>query len=195
MTKVLSHGIPHRIVRDNQSFQLVAMIDGAAANTQFIQNLQVLSQQRSLLAQASQQLASLPKSSSAEERSALQTQISQLDARVTLNMQFMTKNYGYSVQSNYLLSPVNSALLRKAVDEAGAVSEDEAKATVVAELHTTESYDELQLLRQRLTTLAQDESKKAEVEKIKEELKSKFSFDVNAHYILQIRKSALYATV
>ena len=171
------------------------MIEGAAANTQFINNLQVLGQQRALLAETHQKLTALPKSATAEERAAIQTQLSQIDARVTLNMQFMTKNYGYSVQHNYLLSPINSVLLQKAVDEAGTPIDDESKATLVAEFHTAESYDALQALRQRAVVLGNDESKKEEYEAVKTDLKDVYGFDVAQHYILQVRKGALYATV
>ena len=195
MTKILTQGVAQRIIRDNQSYQLVAIIDGAPANTQFINNLQVLGQQRRLLSEVHQKLASLPKSATAEERTALQTQLSQIDARVTLNMQFMTKNYGYSVSHNYLLVPINSALLKKAINEEGAPIEDEAKAQLVAEFHTAEAYDELQALRQRAVELGSNPEKAAEFSALKEQLKDKFDFEVGSHYILQVRKGALYATV
>ena len=194
-TKMLSQGVPQRIIRDNQAFQLVAFIEGAAANTQFINNLQVLGQQRRMLLEVRQKLSSLTKSATAEERAALQSQLNQIDARVTLNMQFMTKNYGYSVQHNYLLSPVNSALLKKAVDESGKPIDNEAQATLVAEFQTAESYDQLQALRQRAGQLGGDESKKAEFEIVKKELKDTYAFEVGCHYVLQVRKGALYATV
>lgn len=195
MTKIISQGIPQRIIRENQSFQLVAMIEGAAANTQFINNLQVLGQQRRQLAELEQKIAALPPMATAEERATLQTQQKQLDDRVTQNIQFMTKHYGYSIKHNYLLSPVQSALLLKATDEKGQPIADESKATVVAELRTAEAYDELQALRNKVGELAKDPAKKDEVEAVKAELKNTFDFDVNGHYILQVRKGALYATV
>lgn len=195
MTKILSTGIPQRIVRDDQAFQLVALIEGAAANTQFISNLQVIGQQRRLLADARQQLEALPKSAVEAERTALQNQISQLDARLTLNMQFMTKTYGYSVEHNYLLVPVNAALLEKGVDAEGKPSEDEAKATLVAEFLTSESYDELQALRDRVGRLAADPAKADDLAAARALLKDKFGFDTAKHYILQVRKGALYASL
>jgi hypothetical protein len=195
MTKILSSGIPQRIVRDAQAFQLVAIVEGAAANTQFINNLQVVGQQRRALADLRAKVDSLPKSATSEERSSLQTQINQLDARLTSNMAFMSKNYGYSVKHNYLLLPVYSALLKKAVNGAGAPIDDESKATLVAEFHTSDSYDQLQALRQRAAILASDANKKAEFEAVKAELSDKYAFDLNSHYILQVRKGALYATV
>jgi hypothetical protein len=195
MTKIISQGIPQRIVRDTQSFQLVAMIEGAAANTQFINNLQVLGQQRRQLAELEQKIAALPPTATAEERSTLKTQHSQLNDRVTQNIQFMTKHYGYSVKHNYLLSPVQSALLLKATDEKGQPVADESKATLVAELRTAEAYDDLQALRNKVGELAKDPAKKDALETAKAELKEKFDFDVNGHYILQVRKGALYATI
>lgn len=195
MTKIISQGIPQRIIRDSQSFQLVAMIEGAAANTQFINNLQVLGQQRRLLAEVGQKIAALPASATVEERSALTTQQSQIDARVTQNIQFMTKHYGYSVKQNYLLSPVHCALLLKAMDDKGQPLADESKATLVAELRTAEAYEELQALRNRVNALASDPAKKDELEATRTELKDKYDFAVNGHYILQVRKGALYATI
>jgi hypothetical protein len=195
MTKIISQGIPQRIIRDTQSFQLVAMIEGAAANTQFINNLQVLGQQRQLLADLEKKIAALPPTATTEERSTLKAQHIQLDAQVSKNLEFMTKHYGYSVKHNYLLSPVYSMLLRKAADDKGQPIEDESKATLVAELRTAEAYDELQYLRSKVGALASDASKKDELEATKATLKEKFDFDLNGHYILQVRKGALYATV
>jgi hypothetical protein len=195
MTKILSSGVPQRIVRDTQAFQLVAIVEGAAANTQFINNLQVVGQQRRAIAELRQKAASLPKNATNEERSSLQAQINQLDARLTANMAFMSKNYGYSVKHNYLLLPVYSALLKKAVNDAGAPVDDESKATLVAEFHTSDSYDQLQALRQRAAILASDSTKRVEFEAVKAELIEKYAFDLNSHYILQVRKGALYATV
>lgn len=195
MTKILNHGIPQRIVRDTQAFQLVALIEGAAANTQFINNLQVLGQQRKLLAEIRQKVAALPASATVEERAALQAQSLQLDNLVTKNVQFMTQHYGYSLEQNYLLNPVYSALLKKAVDENGKPIEDEAKSTLEAEFQTFEAYDAFQALRQRAQDLGSDETKKADYDAVKAELLEKYAFDVNSHYILQVRKGALYATV
>lgn len=195
MTKILNHGIPQRIVRDTQAFQLVALIEGAAANTQFINNLQVLGQQRKLLSEIRQKVAALPASATVEERAALQAQSLQLDNLVTKNVQFMTQHYGYSLEQNYLLNPVYSALLKKAVDENGKPIEDEAKATLEAEFQTFEAYDAFQALRQRAQDLGSDETKKADYDAVKAELLEKYAFDVNSHYILQVRKGALYATV
>ncbi len=195
MTKILNHGIPQRIVRDTHAFQLVALIEGAAANTQFINNLQVLGQQRKLLAEIRQKVAALPASATVEERAALQAQALQLDNLVTKNVQFMTQHYGYSLEQNYLLNPVYSALLKKAVDENGKPIEDEAKATLEAEFQTFEAYDAFQALRQRAQDLGSDETKKADYDAVKAELLEKYAFDVNSHYILQVRKGALYATV
>ena len=195
MTKIISRGIPQHIIRGPQSFQLVAMIEGAAANAQFINNLQVLGQQRRQLAELSQKLAALPPMATPEQRTALETEKTQLDARVTANVQFMTKHYGYSLNRDYMLSPLNSALLLKGTDDKGLPIEDQAKATLVAELRTSEAYDELQALRNRVGELAADPAKADELEATKAKLKDEFEFDVNKHYILEVRKGALYATV
>jgi hypothetical protein len=195
MTKIISRGIPQHIIRGTQSFQLVAMIEGAAANAQFINNLQVLGQQRRQLAELSQKIDALPPMALPEQRTALETERNQLDARVTANLQFMTKHYGYSVTRDYMLSPLQSALLLKGMDDKGQPIEDQAKATLVAELRTSEAYDELQALRNRVGELAADPAKADELEAAKTKLKDEFDFDVNKHYILEVRKAALYATV
>ena len=195
MTKIISSGIPHYIVRDTQSFQLVAMIEGAAANAQFINHLQVLGHQRRLLAEISQKIAALPPMATPEQRTALETEQNQLNALVTTNLQFMTKHYGYSVNRNYVLTPLNSALLLKGTDDKGQPIEDSSKATLVAELRTSEAYDELQSLRNKAVELAADPAKADELEATKTKLKDEFDFDLNKHYILEVRKGALYATV
>ncbi len=195
MSKILNNGIPQRIIRDTQSFGLVALIEGAAANTQFINNLQVLGQQRKALAELRQKIAALPATATVEDRAALQAQALQLDALVSKNVQFMTQHYGYSLDQNYLLNPVNSALLKKAVDENGKPIEDEAKATLAAEFQTFEAYEAFQSLRQRAQDLGSADSKSDAYAAAKAELLDTYGFDVGSHYILQVRKGALYATI
>jgi uncharacterized protein YigA (DUF484 family) len=195
MSKVLTNGIPQRIIRDTQSFGLVAMIEGAAANTQFINNLQVLGQQRNALAELRQKIAALSATATVEERAALQSQALQVDELVSKNVSFMTQHYGYSLDQNYLLNPVHSALLKKALDENSKPLEDEAKATLAAEFQTFESYEAFQSLRQRAHDLGSNDSKSAAYTAAKAELLDTYGFDVGSHYILQVRKGALYATI
>jgi uncharacterized protein YigA (DUF484 family) len=195
MSKILNNGIPQRIIRDTQSFGLVALIEGAAANIQFINNLQVLGQQRKLLTELRQKIAALPASATVEERAALQAQALQMDALLTKNVQFMTQHYGYSLDQDYLLNPVYSALLKKAVDENGKPLEDEAKATLAAEFQTFEAYEAFQSLRQRAQDLGSKDSNSADYAAAKAQLLDTHGFDVGSQYILQVRKGALYATI
>jgi hypothetical protein len=195
MSKILNNGIPQRIIRDTQSFGLVAIIEGAAANTQFINNLQVLGQQRKALAELRQKIAALPATATVEERAALQAQALQLDALVSKNVQFMTQHYGYSLDQNYLLNPVNSVLLKKAVDENGKPIEDEAKATLAAEFQTFEAYEAFQSARQRAQDLGSADVNSPKYATAKTALLDTYGFDVAAHYVLQVRKGALYATI
>jgi hypothetical protein len=195
MTKIINHGIPSRLIRDQQAYQLVAIIEGADANAQFINNLQVLGQQRRLLAELGQKLAALPETAPEAERDPLQKQIAELDSRLNQNLQFMVKTYGYSIQSNYLLTPVQSVLLQKAVEADGKIIEDEAKARLVLELQTAEAYDAFQQLRQKAGVLGADPAQAGEFAKVKAQLKEIYDFDVAGHYFLQVRKGALYATV
>lgn len=191
MTKILSNGTPQRIIRDNQSFQLVAIIEGAAANTQFIQNLQLVGQQR----RAVDEVAKKVSEAAPADKDALQKQHAQVQESLAKNLEFMVKNYGYSVNHNYLLVPSQAALLLKALDDKGAPIEDESKATLVAEFLTAEAYEELQILRQRALTFAAQPEQQEAFEKLKVELKEKFDFEVGKHYFLQVRKGALYATI
>ena len=73
--------------------------------------------------------------------------------------------------------------------------EDEAKASVESEFQTFEAYDAFQSLRQRAAHLAADAANKAEFEVAKNELNARYGFNFDAHYVLQVRKGALYATV
>lgn len=199
MSTVITSGIAQRIVRDKSAFELIALIEGAAANKQFMTNLQVINQQRQLLGKARADEQRLPKNAKADERAKLAKIISDLEARVTLNMQFMTKNYGYSVSHNYLLVPVRAALLKKAVDGAGNTLEDEEISERVSELNSSEEYDQLQALRAKYSALkagkAGKGAKETDAEELRKELFTRFNFDVDSHYILQILKGALYASV
>lgn len=195
MTKIVSTGIPSRLVRDTQAYQLVAAIEGAAANAQFMQNLQVVTQQRRAADELRRKLAALPEGSPAAERDALHGQIAQVESKLKPNLEFMVKTYAYSTQHNYLLVPVQSALLLKALDEAGKPIEDETKAALVAEFFSAEAYEELQALRQRAAALAADATKSEALETVKTLLRDKFGFETGASYFLQVRKGALYASI
>ncbi|MFD2257666.1 hypothetical protein ACFSSA_13365 [Luteolibacter algae] len=194
MSTLVQSGVPSHLVRDDGSYNLIAIIDGAGANKQFISNLQVINVQRQALGEIRTKVASLPKES-ADEKAQYTKRAAEIEASLVKNMEFMTKSYGYSIQHNYLLIPVKANILEKAKDEEGKPSDDETKATLVKNILSTEEYDHFEQLRQSYAKESGEGGDSAKAEEVAGQLKVDYSFDVKGNYILQITKGALYASV
>jgi len=199
MSNLLHTGAPNRLVRDDGAYELIAVIDGAGANKQFIANLQVINGQRQGLGELRSKIASLPKSAAASEKAGLESKAKEIEGRLTSNMEFMAKNYGYSVSRNYILMPLQANLLEKAKDEEGKFIEDESRATLVKTLGSTEEYDAFELLRRQHVEALQKKEKgqgtAKEAEALGKRLVDEFGFKAGGNYALQITKGALYAKV
>lgn len=193
MSALVQSGIPNHLVRDDGSYNLIAVIDGAGANKQFISNLQVINVQRQALGEIRTKLASLPKDS--EEKSQLTKRGGEIEASLVKNMEFMTRNYGYSIDHNYLLIPAKANILAKGMDDEGKPSEDETKATLVKSIGSTDAYEHFESLRQTYSKEAANGGDQEKADEAAELLKAEYGFDVKGNYILQITKGALYANV
>lgn len=193
MSTLVQSGVPNHLVRDDGSYNLIAVIDGAGANKQFISNLQVVNVQRQALGEVRTKIASMPKDSG--EKTQLTKRADEIDASLVKNMKFMTKSYGYSVQHNYLLIPIKASILQKGKDVEGNFSDDESKASVVNDIISTEVYEHFESLRQTYSKNAAEGGDQAKANEAATQLLTDYDFDVKGNYILQITKGALYADV
>lgn len=193
MSTLLQSGAPNHLVRDDGSYSLIAIIDGAGANKQFISNLQVINVQRQALGELRNKVSSMPKSATDSERSGLTKRAAEIEASLVKNMDFMTKSYGYSTDQNFLLVPLKANVLEKGKDEEGNFSEDETKGSLVKTINSTEAYEHFESLRAEYSAAAAEGGDTEKAEETAGALKSEYSFDVKGNYILQIIKGALYA--
>lgn len=195
MSALLQSGAPNHLVRDNGSYNLIAVIDGAGANKQFISNLQVINVQRQGLGELRTKISAMPKSAAESEKAQLTKRAAEVEASLVKNMEFMTKSYGYSVQHNYLLIPLKANILEKGSDDEGKPSEDETKGKLVKTINSTEAYEHFEALRKEYSSSAAKEDEMTKADEAADTLKSEYGFDVKGNYILQITKGALYANV
>ena len=199
MAGIFQAGVPNHLVRDDGAYQLVAVIDGAGANRQFIANLQVINSQRQALGDFRSKIAALPKNSSKAESGDLEKKSKDVEALLTANMEFMKKNYGYSASDNYILIPLHAEILEKGNDDKGNVSEDAAHGKLVKVIDSTEGYERFERMRaQYLESLRKkdtDASSEETAKQCAEQLEREFAFKAGGNYILQIVKGVLYSKV
>lgn len=194
-------GAPERLVRDDGAYRLIAVIDGAEANKRFLANLQVVNAQRQALAGLRAKIAAPPAPSAAGAAKAdLEAQAKEIETRLTANLEFMVKNYGYSAQCNYILVPLRANLLEKARDSAGKVVEDDNRATLVKVLGSTGEYDAFESLRaQQIEAQHKKESGGDDggaADALAKRLSDEFGFRAGGgNYVLRIIKGALYSKV
>ncbi len=137
------------------NYQLVAVIEGEEANRKLTSSLQIVGAQRQRLLGLSREYDRLP-ASSIQQRELIAGEI--LKARQTLarNLQFMARNYGYSLQFNYRLVPHAASLLLITTGEDG-----KQTSKLAHEFKDAVSYERFQKMRDDYLLLSVDEAKKA----------------------------------
>lgn len=199
MAGIFQSGVPNHLVRDDGSYNLVAIIDGAAANRQFIANLQVINSQRQALGEFRAKIAALPKNAPQVASEDLGKKSKDVEALLTANMEFMRKNYGYSALDNYILVPLHAEILEKGKDEKGNVSEDAAHGKLVKVIDSTEGYERFERLRAQQIEALRKKDVDASTDEIAKQcaarLDEEFGFKAGGNYILQIVKGVLYSKV
>ena len=102
------------IEQNGQKFIHVSTISTVDANTQFMQNVQLVGQQR-------QALIELDKHKKAAltdaEKNAADAKIKEISESLTKNNELMAKTYGYSLTRNYLHQIVKTRIFLKLTDE------------------------------------------------------------------------------
>lgn len=195
MPSLVPSGVPNHLVREDGAYNLVAAIDGPGANRQFIANLQIINAQRQALGEVTKKLSALPKNTPPAERKHLAERAGEIEASLVKNMDFMTKSYGYSIHHNYLLVPLKANILEKSLTAEGKPCDDEAHATLVSSIESTQAYEHFEALRAVYVKESGEGGNPTKAQEVADQLLSDYSFNVQGSYILQIAKGALYASV
>lgn len=169
-----SYTVAPRLVRSEGFYELLAIIEGVEPNRQFISNLQLVTAQRLELKKLKDQSGN-----SAENADKMHA----LEKKLRENAEFMVKNYGYSLSSNYLFIPVESSLM-KVVGE---------KKELVRNFDSPSDYERLQGMRAKYSELAsKDEEGQVEAGRLAVKMMEEFGLSVKADHTFDVRKGALY---
>jgi hypothetical protein len=166
-----------RIVRNDGSFELLVIIEGLEPNRQFVNNLQLIANQR----------ASLKKLKEQADKTEEDTQKTEtLEKKLKENADMMLKLYGYNISADYIFIPMHSSLV-KVVDD---------KKERIRNFDTPNAYNKLKVMHGKYAALeAKGGESSAEAQAIAEKLMKEFSFDVKSNCTIEINKSALYRKV
>jgi hypothetical protein len=198
--------VPATIKKPQGNFTLVAVIEGVEVNKKLTQSLKIVGAQRQRLAQLTRQFeqtaANLP-----QQRELLATQINGLRKALQTNLQFMAKNFAYSLNYNYLLIP-HQAELVSMIKKDGKIT-----TKVVHEFKDANSYNDCQdkrtayfKMRETQMQKIQASQKKSdssnelpkvtptpEMKKAQKELIQLYQYDPEKNYQVNFKKTAIYA--
>jgi hypothetical protein len=204
-------------------YQIVAVIEGAEANSKLTQNLQVIGAQRQRLLALTQQYDRLP-AEAVQQRELVAGEV--MAARRTLeqNLRFMAQGYGYSLQFNYRLVP-HAASLHKVTKGA----DDKPVSELAHQFSDAKTYEAFQKLREEylMQTVAEvkaaageedaavpgepelvdpeapladpvaadepDFEPSEELKAMERKLIAEYDFDPKLNYQVNLEKTALYA--
>ena len=154
--------VPASLPDPSGNYQLVAVIEGEEENRKLTSSLQIVGAQRQRLLGLSRQYDRLP-AASIQQRELTAGEI--LKARQTLarNLQFMARNYGYSLQFNYRLVPHSASLHLVTTGEDG-----KPAPRLVHEFKDATSYERFQKMRDDYLLLSVNEAKQAAAEAAEE---------------------------
>jgi co-chaperonin GroES (HSP10) len=169
--------IAPRLVNNDGSFELLAVIDGAEANKQFVKNLDIVRAQKVILKKLNDET---------EKTDETKQKIADVEKKLQENTDLMAKIYAYKADSDYLFIPVRSALV-KVVDD---------KKELIKKIESPKTHHELQGMRAKYAELSKkDGESSTEVQALAAELLKEFNYDVKLKYEIEIGKGVLYRKV
>ncbi|MCR5184378.1 MAG: hypothetical protein K6B46_06765 [Opitutales bacterium] len=212
------------IEQNGQKFIHVSTISTAAANEQFMQNVQLVQRQRQALVALSQIL-------SPKEKELMAGAIKDREAALNKNNAQMTQSYGFSLARNYVHQIVNSQVFIKLTDEEYNKAKEEGvpadqflvrandKFRLIAKIPGAVENDlfrhNVQIVQAQRDRLVQMNAALAQMQdgeaksKLEEEIKTatqrleadnktmteKYGFSLTRNYLLQVVESKLYTAV
>lgn len=166
-----------RLVKNDGAFELLAVIDGADANQQFIKNLQIVKAQQMALKQLKDQN---DKSDESKKK------VEDLEKKLQENTAQMVKLYAYNPASDYIFVPVKSALV-KTVDN---------KKQLIKRLDSPSEHNKLLAMRAKYAAAKKkDGENSAEAQELAKKLMQEFSCDVKSNCEVDVNKGALYRKI
>ena len=150
-----SRGVPATLEDPNGSYELVAVIEGEEANRRLTSSLQVIGGQRQRLLNLSRQYDGLP-ADSVKQRELLAGEILTTRQTLTRNLQFVARNYGYSLKNEYRLVPHSASLFL--------ISKTEGEKPTLKNVHeftSAASYTEFRKMRDNYLLLSVAAAKQA----------------------------------
>jgi hypothetical protein len=166
--------IAPRLVRNDGSYELLAVIEGVEPNRLFVSNIQIVTAQRA-------QLKKLKDQSEADGDHS--EEIETLEKKLRENAEYMVKTYGYSISANYLFIPVESSLMKVVGD----------KKELIREFDSPSDYQKLQDMRTKYTELLRKNGEgSTEASKLAGKLAENYGFNVKKKHILEVQKGVLY---
>ena len=145
-------GLPATLSDPAGDYKLIAVIEGTDANRKLTSRLQVVGSQRQRLLSLSRQYDQTP-ASSLQQRELIAGEILQARRTLTQNLEYMAKNYGYSLNFNYRLIPHAASLLL--ISSAGDTT---PSSTLVHQFENAASYEHFQKLRDEYLLLGLKQS-------------------------------------
>ncbi|MCD8283867.1 MAG: hypothetical protein LUD39_03265 [Opitutae bacterium] len=213
------------IEQNGHKFIHVSTISTAAANEQFMRNVQLVQQQR-------QALVSLNRILSPEEKAAIATQLKNREENLNKNNAEMAKAYGFSLARDYVHQLVRTRVFLKLTEEEYAKAKGDSsipsdhllvkgdtKYRLISEIPTADANDQfrhnvqvMQALRNRVVALrdsvakmpegdakakAQEELKKQaeSLEENNKQMVAKYGFSLARDYLMEVVESKLYTRV
>ena len=150
-----SRGVPATLKDPDGSYELVAVIEGEEANRRLTSSLQVIGGQRQRLLNLSRQYDGLP-ADSVKQRELIAGEILTTRQTLTRNLQFVARNYGYSLKNEYRLVPHSASLFL--------ISKNEDEKPTLKNVHdftSAASYTEFRKMRDNYLLLSVTAAKQA----------------------------------
>ena len=150
-----SRGVPATLEDPDGSYELVAVIEGEEANRRLTSSLQVIGGQRQRLLNLSRQYDGLP-ADSVKQRELLAGEILTTRQTLTRNLQFVARNYGYSLKNEYRLIPHSASLFL--------ISKTDGEKPTLKNVHnftSAASYTEFRKMRDNYLLLSVTAAKQA----------------------------------
>lgn len=205
-------GVPAVSSHPDGDYTLVSVIEGASLNQRLSENLQLIVLQRQQLAALAKQYDEAPVAA-VQQRELIAGRMNEVRNLLGANLRFMAKNYGFSLNYNYVRVPHHVSLIDTAKVD------DKDTSEVVHEFQSAQDYLKFQEKNNAYLRVKMDLSKaadvkhapeatraagdgatpevrdNAEVSAMRDGLMQTYHYDPERQYSLQYQKTALYARV
>lgn len=169
--------ISPRLINNDGAYELLAVIEGAEANRQFVKNLQLIKAQGVAVKQLKDQ---------ADKTDEVKKKTEELEKKLQENTAMMVKIYAFNASADHMFLPVRSTLVKVTGD----------KKEVIKNMDSPAEHHNLQAMRGKYAELTKkDGENSAEAQTLAKNLMLDFNCDVKSAHEIEIHKGALYRKV